>query len=850
MPLFSLHRPVPLSRARADTFNARSKRAKRTWFLRPPSAPSSPQTRRTQPPGRSLVLTGGRGVKSRLEALLPRGTGQAGSAEFNLLYRWHSTVSERDAQWVEDIVKPHCKGKSFDDMTAEDFMPIVRGILGDVDKRGPRYWSFGGFKRTGQDGSGPFRDEDIVRTLTEATDAISGAFKARGVPSVMKVFDVMGMAVARNTWNVASLNEFRKFLNLTEYKTFEEWAGKGNEDVAATARRLYKHIDNLELMPGLACEEPKPSMEGSGLCPGYTISRAILSDAAALVRGDRYLTTDYTAGNLTSAMFRDLEPELENGAFGGYISKLLLRLFPSHYTFNSTYALFPFTTPNTTNEILRTLRIQERYDASRPTAPKKWTTVHSYRAAESVLRDEGAYESVYGAHIRALVDKYSEPAFLSTFTAFSDPHKRDRSLDLVDAALFGSQWAARLVATVGEKTKQQIAEMAWSYDKQTREPMLRLDLVSDLVVPVAMNYVSQLFGLPMKTRENPRGLFTPQKLYEALADCYTFVYQNFDPTVGYQLRETAKRDADVLRSCLALRLGQVRGAPPALHTLATGVYEALTGKEPSGVIMPDLARKTYDRALKQSDRPVDEVAGILLVVMVEMVTAVSVTVNVVDRLLRPENKDALGQLCKATQQSVGMLNESEIMRYVEECARIQPAIASVVRRARVGTVLDDGDRKASVEPESLVLLDMRSVNRDPGMFPKPEQISLQRSPEVYKLNDTVQRLTNRSSSFSSPSSRRSLPTDFTLNLPSDSSLPLPVRPLPVRPPEAGESFATTFAAAMLRDLCQPQPRSCPGRGGAARQDRRRARAERLLLRQPGCLPFPFFFFDSSPLCPC
>ncbi|GAA5852636.1 hypothetical protein JCM9279_004938 [Rhodotorula babjevae] len=63
-------------------------------------------------------------------------------------------------------------------------------------------------------------------------------------------------------------------------------------------------------------------MNGSGLAPGYSISRAILSDNAALVRGDRFFTTDYNAGNLTSAMWEDLKPELDNGSFGGVIGKL------------------------------------------------------------------------------------------------------------------------------------------------------------------------------------------------------------------------------------------------------------------------------------------------------------------------------------------------------------------------------------------------------------------------------------------------------------------------------------------------------------------------------------------------
>ena len=51
------------------------------------------------------------------------------------------------------------------------------------------------------------------------------------------------------------------------------------------ARKLYGHIDNLELYPGLQAEAIIPLGPGSGICCGYTLTRAILADAIALVRG-------------------------------------------------------------------------------------------------------------------------------------------------------------------------------------------------------------------------------------------------------------------------------------------------------------------------------------------------------------------------------------------------------------------------------------------------------------------------------------------------------------------------------------------------------------------------------------
>jgi hypothetical protein len=44
----------------------------------------------------------------------------------------------------------------------------------------------------------------------------------------------------------------------------------------------------------MQAEEAKEPMPGAGLCPGFTISRAILADAVALTRGDRFMTVDFT----------------------------------------------------------------------------------------------------------------------------------------------------------------------------------------------------------------------------------------------------------------------------------------------------------------------------------------------------------------------------------------------------------------------------------------------------------------------------------------------------------------------------------------------------------------------------
>lgn len=117
---------------------------------------------------------------------------------------------------------------------------------------------------------------------------VIGTFGPRNVPKALKAVEIMGIEQARK-WGCGTLNEFRKFFGLKEYSTFEEI--NSDPEIAEQLRNLYEHPEHVELYPGIVSEEPKqPMTPGAGICPTYTLSKAILSDAVALVRGDRFYT--------------------------------------------------------------------------------------------------------------------------------------------------------------------------------------------------------------------------------------------------------------------------------------------------------------------------------------------------------------------------------------------------------------------------------------------------------------------------------------------------------------------------------------------------------------------------------
>lgn len=72
-----------------------------------------------------------------------QGEGNVVSIEFNLLYRWHATLSEHDTKWTEDEFKKIFPGVPFSSIDMPMFLKAVRDI-GKTLPKSPKDWTFGG----------------------------------------------------------------------------------------------------------------------------------------------------------------------------------------------------------------------------------------------------------------------------------------------------------------------------------------------------------------------------------------------------------------------------------------------------------------------------------------------------------------------------------------------------------------------------------------------------------------------------------------------------------------------------------------------------------------------------------
>ena len=414
------------------------------------------------------------------------------SAEFNLVYRWHACLSERDDKWTQDKFRELFPGREPSEVS---FYELVQGL--DAWEKGlsedPQERPFANIQRA-KDGS--LSDDELVKILASGVEDKAGAFGARQVPQILRAVEILGVKQARS-WNLATLNEFRLFFGLKKHETFEEI--NSDPQVAESLKHFYDHPDFVELYPGLAIEEAKPSMApGSGLATDFTISRAILSDAVALVRGDRFYMVDYTPNNLTNWGFNEVSSDVTVDQ-GHVFSKLFLRAFPHHFQPNSVYAHFPMVVPTANQAILTKLGQVDQYNFEKPGYIPPPTFVTTYAACKSILENPEDYKVTWGKAIELLMHN-SGKEYGADFMLSGDSKENWDSRELMWPALYKSSWETEVKSFYENITLQLLREHSYKVSGTNQ-----VDIVRDVGNLAQAHFSAEVYTVAQLLEKNAFG---------------------------------------------------------------------------------------------------------------------------------------------------------------------------------------------------------------------------------------------------------------------------------------------------------------------------------------------------------
>ena len=640
----------------------------------------------------------------------PSGVGNSVSVEFNLVYRWHSAISIRDEQWSNDLYK-----ELFPDVTdpSKLTMPEFINGLREWERslgKDPTKWTFGGMTRDKK--TGAFLDADLIKIIADSTEDVACAFGPRQVPKILKLVEVLGIQQAR-LWNVATLNEFRKFFKLEPHKSFDDITK--DVEVAKSLETLYRHPDYVELYPGIVAEDAKIPLEpGSGLCPGYTISRTILSDATTLARGDRFYTVDYSPANLTNWGYTQVKPDPQV-AGGQVIYNLLQRALPGWYRGDSVFAFFPFVTPEENRKIQRKLGKENDFSYDYPVYQGLPTSIKTWEGVTSVLKDQARFKVPWGPHTSYLTHH-------DYMLSGDGPEEAVQKAEVLNAVYCPRNWEKE-IQTFYEDLTTQLVTMQSSL---LYSSAYQLDAVRDVGNPSHAVFVARMFHLPLITPDSlPTGA-TIDGLYLGLAVLFAYVFLDLDSARSFKLRasavEATGQISKLVRAvCQAVKTGET------LHL--NSLYDFFSTK--SGDLLSSYGVSLIRRLFASGKSTDDLVWEIIPTIAAAVATQAQHFAQMLDVFLHPQHAHHWPDI-----QALAWSNEAadfeKLKKYALEANRLAPAAFGLLRVAATDDSIADGAKgPVEVSLGDQIYMDFVAAGLDESVFPNPTEIDITRNKDLY-----------------------------------------------------------------------------------------------------------------------
>lgn len=648
-------------------------------------------------------------IRNEDHTIVERGCGNANSVEFNLLYRWHATLSEPDVAWVERIFASSFAGKPAEEITIRDFNQVTENLR-EASRRDIKTWTFAGLHR-GEDGK--FHDSDIAKILMDATSHPAGAFGARHTPGIMRTIEIMTIQMARK-WGVCTLNEFRKSLGLKPYTTFQEW----NPDPAIwmPAQALYEQVDRLELYVGLQAEDTKKPGPGAGLCPGYTISRAILADAIALTRGDRFYTYDFTPSTYTSWGYKDCQRDPTNPGAGSVLGPLFLRTLPNNYRPDSVFTWFPMLTPEATRKNLTRLGKADKYTFERPGELSMIKSVEDVGAVMDYTTGRGSrvVRSVYGPKAREIMDGGGYFVLLDDVRA--DMHRR-----AIQQAIFHNvEHTGPIARAIESKMRALIHHKSFELVKGKTKC---IDIVKDVVNLAPIHWIADALGLPLKTHDHMKGTIFEQQADQIFKDIYSYIFHEIDPSLLVNFRGIVKKHVSFMMRYIEPQVQDSNGIIPSVAAIKDAIVGIWVDRR------GDCGR-FYDSMVANGFSRTDVMNDVLALAVLATVELSHLLVHVINFYLEEENKEYRDRITAAAFGDE-TVTAAELEGYVREAIRLDPVTVGVMREITTGTLSQASGQPLQANERIFVSLKKAMVNED--LYPHPKSVDLHRSKEQKLL---------------------------------------------------------------------------------------------------------------------
>ncbi|KAL9120964.1 MAG: hypothetical protein Q9187_002483, partial [Circinaria calcarea] len=635
------------------------------------------------------------------------GVGNQVSSEFNLLYRFHSAVSQRDDKWTAMFFKELFGDRNPAEIPVQEFVAGALAWEAKIPKE-PSERVFGGLKRNPE--TGTFDDDAMVQILKESIEDPAGAFGARNVPKHLRTVDILGIIRARQ-WQTASLNEFRRYFGLKEHTEFEQI--NPDPEIADLLRKLYDSPDMVELYPGLFVEDIKARMDpGSGIGIPYTAGRAVLSDAVGFIRGDRFFTVDYTASNLTPWGMAEVQQDyLTLG--GSVFYRLIQRAFPKWFKFNSVYVMQPMYLPSMNVEIFKEFKTIDQYSLDPPAPPPKATVLHTKEAIGLVINDQKNFKVSYS---NKLPDSASADFMICGDCAANKANHTKLSTQVTQHGGYG----------IFSKTIELTMRKVLAREAYKLKDLYQVDMTKDVARVVMLQTHADFLNLPLATKENGQKGLSESEMYKHLETYLNYSLIDNDPAESWRLRRQAQASYEKLKAATEEIVHGVARSDGFLGHMF-GSSSASAGS------LRELGQK-YTKDLLHAGCNEAKTVTILYTTAAGMVGPLSsLFAQTLEWFLKSENASHWTKVRELAADKEPASYE-KLKQYVLEASRFQSTFPNTrLCQSDSCQIKDNEGHDVTVKKGEIIVTNHMALLRDPTVFHEPEVFKADRPLESYHI---------------------------------------------------------------------------------------------------------------------
>jgi linoleate 8R-lipoxygenase / 9,12-octadecadienoate 8-hydroperoxide 8R-isomerase len=371
--------------------------------------------------------------------------------------------------------------------------------------------------------------------------------------------------------------------------------------------------------------------------------------------------------------------------------------------------------PSENKTILTGLGTADKYDFSRPARMPPLQLITSYAAAKSILDNRADYKVTWGEPIRFLM-MLKGVDYGKNFCLSGDQPINLDSRKMMVKALYRDNWEQEVKKFYAETTLRLLQQNAYKI-----AGVNQVDIVRDIGNLVNVHFCANIFSFPLKTEDNPRGVYLEHELYLVMAVVFTCIFFDADPAKSFPLRQAARKVAQGLGQLTLLNVEAVS---------TTGLFATLVDSLHNHSALTDYGIHMIQRCIESGlDAKTIVFQQILPTAGGMVANQAQLFAQCMDYYLSEEGSKHWPEIHRLSKLDTPETDDI-LLHYFMEGSRMKASVG-LYRDVTKAATFDDGGNKVSVEPGHRIMVDLVTASMDPKAFPNPDQVVLDRDLDSY-----------------------------------------------------------------------------------------------------------------------